>query len=343
MNDTGQDDAARQSRRKMLMLSVPLALVIGGLGYWWSQQGKVSTDNAYVKLDKVSIAPEVSGQLIDVFVHENEQVKKGQLLFRIDPEPFRVKSAEANAELATAQADVTALAADPAFSGAEVATARQDIALANITLERQRKLWERGFTTKADYDNAVHAAAVARDALRLAEAEQREARAKLATGSAVPGENPRIAAARAKLASAQLNVRRTEVYAPVDGRVAEADRLQSGQLMISSLPVLTLVVDQSSYVEANFKETQLTRMKVGQPARIELDAYPDVELKGRVASIGSGTGSEFSVLPAQNATGNWVKVTQRVPVRITIDGKSPVQLIAGLSTHVTVYTDGRKR
>lgn len=340
--DQDAGDAARKNKRRVLMLSVPLALVAGGLGYWWSQQGKVSTDNAYVKLDKVSIAPEVSGPLVGVYVHENDMVKKGQLLFRIDPEPFRVKAAEANAELATAQADVTALAADPAFSGAEVATARQDIALANITLERQRKLWQRGFTTKADYDNAVHAAAVARDSLNLALAEQREARAKLATGSAVPGENPRVAAARAKLGTAQLNVRRTEVYAPVDGRVAEADRLQPGQLMISSLPVLTLVVDESSYVEANFKETQLTRMKVGQPAKIELDAYPDVELKGHVASIGSGTGSEFSVLPAQNATGNWVKVTQRVPVRIAIDGNPPVRLIAGLSTHVTVYTDGRK-
>lgn len=137
----GASEVSRKNKRRVIMLSVPLALVIGGLGYWYSQQGKVSTDNAYVKLDKVSIAPEVSGPLVAVYVRENEMVKKGQLLFRIDPDPYRVKVAESNAELATAQADVTALAADPAFSGAEVATARQDIALANITLERQRKLW----------------------------------------------------------------------------------------------------------------------------------------------------------------------------------------------------------
>ncbi len=332
----------RGGKRRLIMFSVPILLVIGGLLYWWSLQGKVSTENAYVKLDKVSIAPEVTGPLVEVFVRENDEVKRGQLLFRIDAEPFQVKKAEANAELATAQADVTALANDPSFSGADVADARADITLAKATLSRQRALWEHGFTTRADFDAAQHAVSQAEAKLSLAVAEQQEARAKLASGAAVPGENPRIAMARTQLENADLNLRRTEVRAPMSGRVGEADRLQPGQLMISGLPVLTIVVSDSAYVEANFKETQLTQMKVGQPAQLRFDAYPDVELRGHVASIGSGTGSEFSVLPAQNATGNWVKVTQRVPVRIKIDGKAPFRLIAGLSTHVTVFTDGRK-
>jgi membrane fusion protein (multidrug efflux system) len=124
--------------------------------------------------------------------------------------------------------------------------------------------------------------------------------------------------------------------------VAQSDRLQLGQQAVTSLPMLTIVADQSSYVEANFKETDLGDMHVGQPAEVRFDAYPGLALKGHVASIGAGTGSEFSVLPAQNATGNWVKVTQRVPVRIAIDEKSPRELIAGLSTDVTVFTDGRR-
>ena len=140
-----------------------------------------------------------------------------------------------------------------------------------------------------------------------------------------------------------LNLTRTTVRAPKAGRIAQAERLQVGQQAITGLPVLTIVANRKSYVDANFKETDLAGMKVGQPARLTFDAYPDLELKGHVAFIGAGTGSEFSVIPAQNATGNWVKVTQRVPVRIAIDEDSPRQLIAGLSTHVTVYTDGRKR
>jgi membrane fusion protein (multidrug efflux system) len=130
------------------------------------------------------------------------------------------------------------------------------------------------------------------------------------------------------------------VRAPASGRVSQADRLQVGQQIVTNLPVLTIVKDEASYIEANFKETDLGDMRVGQRAEIEFDAYPGVTLKGHVASIGAGTGSEFSVLPAQNATGNWVKVTQRIPVRVAIDDKSPRPLLAGLSTKVTIYTSG---
>jgi membrane fusion protein (multidrug efflux system) len=129
----------------------------------------------------------------------------------------------------------------------------------------------------------------------------------------------------------------------MSGRITQADRLLIGQQLVSGLPVVTIVASAQSYVEANFKETDLADMQLGQPAMIEFDAYPDLALKGHVALIGAGTGSEFSVLPAQNATGNWVKVTQRVPVRIAIDEASPRQLIAGISTHVVVYTDERRR
>ena len=329
--------------RLLLMLSLPVVLLIGGFLYWQSLQGKVSTDNAYLRQDKVGVSAEIVGKIVEVSVREGQLVKAGDLLFRVDPEPYRLQIAESDAAIATAQANVTALSNSAELSGADIGRAREMIAFTQSTLSRQEALWQRGFTTKADYEAAQHAVAEARAQLRLAEANQREAQAKLAQGPAVPGENPQIAAARARKAEAELALRRTDIRAPIAGRVAQSDRLQLGQQAITSLPMLTIVADGSSFVEANFKETDLDEMNVGQPAEVRFDAYPDLALKGHVMSIGAGTGSEFSVLPAQNATGNWVKVTQRVPVRIAIDEKSPRPLIAGLSTHVTVFIDGRER
>ncbi|MBT2133484.1 HlyD family secretion protein [Croceibacterium sp. LX-88] len=321
-----------------LMIAFPLAFLIGGFIYWQGLQGKVTTDNAYLKQDMVGVSAEIVGKIVEVAVKEGQEVKAGDLLFRIDPEPYRLQMAEAEASIATAQANVTALSNASEFSGADIAAARENIAFAQATLNRQEALWQRGFTTKADYEAAQHAVAQAREQLRLAEANQREARAKLAQGAAVPGQNPQIAAAEARRAESELALRRTEIRAPIAGRVAQADRLQIGQQAVTSLPMLTIVADTSSYVEANFKETDLDQMQVGQAADVRFDAYPDLVLRGHVASIGAGTGSEFSVLPAQNATGNWVKVTQRVPVRIRLDEKSARPLIAGLSAEVTVHT-----
>lgn len=328
----------RRWGRLALMLSLPLALVVGALLYWQSLQGKVSTDNAYLKQDKVSISAEVGGRIVDVMVREDQTVKAGDLLFRIDPEPYRLQIAQADAAIASAQANVTALGNASELSGAEISAAREDIAFAEANFRRKDELYQRGFLTRTEHDAARHAVAQAREGLRLAEARQAEARARLATGAQVPGQNPQVAAARAERASASLALSRTEVRAPIGGRVAQADRLHVGQQLVAGLPVVTVVADGTAYVEANFKETDLAEMQVGQRAEIEFDAYPDLKLKGHVASIGAGTGSEFSVLPAQNATGNWVKVTQRVPVRIAIDEKSPRQLIAGLSAEVTVFT-----
>lgn len=329
--------------RVAFMLSVPLSLLVAGGIYWLSLQGKVSTDNAYVQQDKVSVSGQVGGEILEVFVGEGDNVKAGDLLFRIDPEPFRLQIAQADAAIALAQANVTALANSADLSGADISAAREDIAFAEANFQRKDELFKRGFLTKTEHDAARHSVTQAREQLRQAQARQQAAGAKLATGAAVPGENPQIATGKAQRAVAQLQLRRTEVRAPTAGRVAQAERLQQGQQVVQGLPVLTLVADGSSYIEANFKETDLANMEVGQPAEVEFDAYPGLKLKGHVASIGAGTGSEFSVIPAQNATGNWVKVTQRVPVRIAIDEKSPRPLIAGLSSEVTVFTDGRTR
>ena len=332
----------RKWGRLALMISLPLALIIGGVVYWRSLQGEVSTDNAYVHLDKVSVSAEVGGKIVGVMVKENQHVKAGDLLFTIDPQPFQLQLAQADAAIATAQASQTALASSSALSGADVSAAQEQIAFARSNLARQEALWKRGFTTKAAYEAAQHQVAIGQDALRLAQAKGQEAAAKLATGAQVPGVYPQVAAARAQRQVVELSLTRTQVRAPVAGQVSQASRLQLGQELVSGLPVITLVADGTAYIEANFKETDLADMRPGQPAEIKFDAYPGLKLKAHVMSIGAGTGSEFSVLPAQNATGNWVKVTQRVPVRIVLDEPSPRPLIAGLSVHVTVYTDGRR-
>lgn len=324
--------------RPLLMFGVPLLLIALAATWWATSDGSVSTDNAYVQQDKVGVASDVAGRIVEVAVKENQQVKAGDVLFRIDPEPYRIALEQANAAIASAQVQVTTLQASYAGTGADIQAARDSIASAQEDFNRQQQLMERGFTTRARFDQARHSVEQARASYQRAVADAAEARSKLSTGSAVPGVNPAIAAARAQRDKALLDLSRSTRRAPVDGVVSQADRLQVGQMMMSGLPAVTIVRSSGSWVEANFKETDLNKMRVGQPAEVTFDAYPGLKLKGHVASIGAGTGSEFSVLPAQNANGNWVKVTQRVPVRIAIDETSPRQLIAGLSADVKVIT-----
>lgn len=338
------EEAAPRARRSwlrpLLMFGVPL-VIVAIVGYFWLTSGtSVSTDNAYVQQDKTSVSSDVAGRIVEVGVKENQPVQAGALLFRIDPEPYRIAVAQANAAIATAQVDLQTDQVSYQGKGADIQAAHDRIQQSQEDYDRQAALMKQGFTTRANYQAAEHALEQARAQLQNAQAAAAEARAKLATGSAVPGENPAIAAARVQLAKAQLDLERTAVRAPISGIVSQTKSLQVGQQMITGLPAVTIVSDKPAWVEANYKETDLDRMRVGQCAIVSFDAYPHLRLKGHVESIGAGTGSEFSVLPAQNANGNWVKVTQRVPVRIAIDGKSPREMIAGLSADVKVVFSG---
>jgi membrane fusion protein (multidrug efflux system) len=325
-------------RTRALMFGVPLALAAAGGWYWLASGGSVSTDNAYIQMDKVSVAAEVGGLITEVAIREGQEVAKGQLLFRIYGHPYALTVAQANAAIDSATVDVGNLSASLAATAVDIQAAREDIAFAESNFQRQAALMDKGFTTRAAYDASKHAVEQARARLAQAQAAAAEARAKLATGTG--GTNPQVAAARVRRAQAQVDLGRTEVRAPSAGRVAESDRLQLGQMMVAGLPAVTLVDNAHPWVEANFKETDLAHMCVGQPAEMRFDAYPGLKVRGHVQTIGAGTGSEFSVLPAQNATGNWVKVTQRVPVRIAFDEAPKRAMIAGLSTEVTVITSG---
>jgi len=339
--DVKSDAPAKPGRfaRLALLGSVPLLLVGGATAYYLANDHYVSTDNAYVQQDKVSISAEVGGRIIDVAVHENDVVNAGDLLFRIDPAPYRIAIEQADAAIAAAQVRVSSLQTEYQTTGVDIESAREDVAFYEKEYQRQSALMQAGFTTRARLQAAEHALSDARSRVASAQANATKARAALATGSAAPGINPAIKAGQAQREQALLNLSRTEVRAPVSGVVSQADRLQPGQMMVQGLPGVTIVASNRSWIEANFKETDLAHMRVGQPAEITFDAYPELKVRGKVSSIGAGTGSEFSVLPAQNANGNWVKVTQRVPVRIAITDKPKRAMIAGLSAHVRVDTD----
>jgi membrane fusion protein (multidrug efflux system) len=320
--------------RTFLLLIVPALLLVGGTYYWLTSGASVSTDDAFVKQDIVSVSAQVNGPISQVFVKDGDQVKKGQLLFRIDPAPYQVALEQAEAQLAAARLQTTQLRTQAAGTGADITGEQANLAIKRNALSRQQALLKQGFTTRTDYDDALNEVKTAEQDLADARARAANAHAALA-----PGEQPQIAQAQAAVDKAKLDLSRTAVRAPMNGVVENADNLQVGQMAVTGLGMLSLVHSQSAWVEANFKEKDVGRMVPGQDARIEVDAYPDEEFDAHVESIGAGTGSEFSLLPAQNANGNWVKVTQRVPVRIAFDGKPSKPMIAGLSVNATVIFD----
>lgn len=331
---------SRSIRSLTMMLVVPALLIAGGLMYYLATQNFVSTDNAYVKQDVLAVGAEVGGRIVEVSVKENQHVEAGDLLFRIDPEPYELAVAEAEASLANARAQVEELEIAYSTSNVDIESAEEDIAYFEKELHRQQELRKTQVSTKAAVQAAEHDLSEARSRLETARADAAKAKAALSSGGSKSGENPRVLAAKVMLDKARLNLSRTEVRASSAGIVTQTSRLQVGQFLMQGLSALNIVKDDRSWVEANFKETDLENMRVGQLVNIELDTYPGVSFSGKVESIGAGTGSEFSILPAQNSNGNWVKITQRVPVRIAIDGKSDRPLITGLSAYVRIDTRG---
>ena len=318
------------------MLAGPALLIAVTLGYYALNANYVATDNAYIRQDKVAVSTEVGGRVVEVAVRENQHVKAGDLLFRIDPEPYRLAVADADAAIANAEARLDTLQTNYTASDVDIAKATKDVAFYEQEYQRQVELIKTRVTTKAALDTAEHKLSEARSQLATARADAAKAKAALSTGRSRTNVNPAVLAARVQKDKALLNLSRTEIRAPADGIASQSSKLQVGQLMVQGLTALSIVKDHLSWVEANFKETDIGNMRIGPPVAIEVDSYSGMKLNGRVESIGAGTGSEFSILPAQNATGNWVKVTQRIPVRIAIDGKPAHPLIAGLSTYVRV-------
>ncbi|HVM84787.1 MAG TPA: HlyD family secretion protein [Candidatus Binatia bacterium] len=318
----------------------PIAVLVGA-GYVYATGGRYQgTDNAYVKAHMVSIAPEISGRVVSVPVHENEVVKQGDVLLQIDPEPLKIALAGAQAELAAAKNEIEAQKAAYRQRQADLQMANDNIGLAQREYARRQKLFAAKTISESDFDEARNqysvmqatAAGVKQDILRILSDLN-------GNPDIAPEDHPRVQAAQAKVDQAELDLRRATIAAPGAGVVSQIDNVRPGTYVSAGRPAFSLVSDQDVWVEANLKETDMTFVRPGQPATIEVDTYPNVEFRGTVESVGAATGSEFSALPAQNATGNWVKVVQRIPVRLKIT-PAPDQppLRAGMSVVVAIDT-----
>jgi membrane fusion protein (multidrug efflux system) len=333
-----------QKLRKPIMIG-GVVIILGIAAYVFLTGGRYeSTDDAYVNAARVSISTNVPGRVVELRVHDNQRIHKGDLLFKIDARPFQLKVDEARARLSNAKLQVEALKATYRQKQSELRSAEDTLAYEKRESERQTRLLSSGISSQAQVDRAVHARDAAAQAVAAAQQQIASTVANLGGDPSIdPDKHPSVQQAKAELDRAELDLSYTTIYAPVDGVVTQVERLQVGDYVNAATPVFALVATDDLWVEANFKEVQLARMREGQPATVEIDTYGDRTFKGHVASLSPGTGAQFSVLPAQNATGNWVKVVQRLAVRVHIDDADPDHpLYAGLSATVKVDTEGKQ-
>jgi membrane fusion protein, multidrug efflux system len=330
----------RRLLRPLLMLGGIAIVVVGALTFWITGGRYVSIDNAYVRAAKEALSTDVSGIVIDVPVHEGQRVKKGDVLLRLDPKPFQLAVQGARADLGGISSDLEASKLEYKRMLSDVRVKESQVQLDQVNTDRLAGLVKSGGVTRADYDNARFQLATDKqsvEALKLVAAVQL---AKL-------GGNPDVdihtmsgyVAAKAKLDEAIRELDHTVIYAPFDGIVTMVDTVQPGMYLAASTAAFGIVSTKRVWIEANPKETELTYVKPGDPVSVTVDTYPGLTLGCVVESIAPNSGSEFSVLPAQNTSGNWVKVVQRIPVRIHCDrGKDTPDLRAGMSVEADIDT-----
>nr|WP_323781293.1 HlyD family secretion protein [Amylibacter sp.] len=336
---TTEAEVKPKGRRRLLMFSVPVLLALAG-GYVWLTGGRyVTTDNAYVHQPMVSISPDVSGRISEVDVVENQMVQAGMPLFRLDPEPLSIALAEAEAALASAQLSVAQLRAAYDTAQAKLAATLHIKDVRDREFDRQKELASRGISSSASLDESTMAVYTSENEVSLARAAVESAAAALGGDPAIKTDDfPAVRTALAKRAAAKRNLTKAEVLAPVTGIISQIESLNVGQYVTPAATVASIVKTGETWIEANYKETQLETLKIGQPVEVDIDAYPGVKLDGIVESISSATGSQFSLIPAQNATGNWVKVVQRLSIRIGVTPDPAHPLRDGMSTSVSIDT-----
>jgi membrane fusion protein (multidrug efflux system) len=314
-------------------------LVVAFFGWQWFQSShEVGTNNAYVKADRLMISAQVSGRVVAVAVQQNQAVKKGELLFRLDDEPLKIALAEAEAKLGEIENSADASRAQVRGAESSIASANETERWAERDLARMEDLAAKQLVPRKMLDDARHALAEARMQRDTAIADQAQAAAALGGNSSTPLQQlPDYRAAQEAEEKARIDLAQASVYAPEDGIVGTHD-LQVGEYLNPGQVAMPLVATAPVWIEANFKETDLARLRVGQPAQVKVDSYPGVKWSARVASISPSSGAEFSVLPAQNASGNWVKVVQRIPVRLELTApREHAQVLrAGMSAEVEV-------
>ena len=336
--------AMRKTRLQKLrwpLMSLAVIAVVGGGAYFYFTGGRYqSTDDAYAQAATVSISSNVAGRVSEIEVRDNELVHRGATLFKLDDAPYRIAVSDAAAHLADTRLQIESLKSTYRQRQVELHAARDTQSYAQQQYNRQSRLLNTGIASQAQFDQSAHALDGARQQVANVLQQIGVALANLGGDPNIaPERHPLVAQAQAALDRAQLNLSYTVISAPTDGIVAKVEQLQVGDTIAASAPVFALVSTGDIWIEANFKEIQLARMRPGQMATVKIDRYPGRTFAAKVASVSPSTGSQFSLLPPENATGNWVKVVQRVPVRLQLtqsDAKFPLQ--AGLSADVTVDT-----
>jgi len=337
------ETAPTQSKRRFLrfvfLLVVPVFAVYGAVQYYLASGGSIDTDNAYVKARLHNLSSEIDGRVQFVLVKENERVKKGQPIIELDPEPYEIAIRAAQANLAAIHQDLKSLRSEYRRSSVDIALAKKRIAYLTTRYERQKKLRATGVSSIARLDEAAFQLQIAEQELRSAQEQRRKLLTDLGGDpAAVKDTHPDVQRATAEVERVQLDLRRTQIVAPADAVVARI-KSEPGEVVEAMEPIVLLVDENDTWIEANLKETKLTHIRVGQEAEIIVDAYPDATWRARVESIAPATGAEFALLPPQNASGNWVKVVQRLPIRLSvIDPQKRLSLRAGMTATVSIET-----
>jgi membrane fusion protein (multidrug efflux system) len=331
--------ALKRRLRPVLLLLGPIVVVAVSAYFYLTGGRYVSTDDSYVRYNKVQISSDVGGRITEVAVDENQAVEQGQLLFAIDDEPYRIALMRAESALAAARNDVLAMRAAFKQKEANVRAAQASADFLGRESERQRRLAVQNVASEAKVDEAQRSAEVARQQFAAMLQDLAQALANLGGTFDQPiDQHPRVMQALAARDQAALDLRHTRILASAAGIVANIDP-RPGQYVTVGQPMASLVESGSLYIEANLKETELTYVKPGDAATVSVDTYPGHVCHARVTSIGAGTGSEFSILPAQNATGNWVKIVQRLPVRLHLTACQDLGVLrAGMSVAVEIDT-----
>ncbi len=344
MTDTAAMTPPPRKKRRWLMIAGPAVLLLAA-GGWWLMGGRYeTTENAYLHQAKISIASSVAGRIDKVLVSDNQVVKAGDVLFQVDPVPFRLALAQADSAVNSARIGVEQLKLSYAQAQAQLRLTEDEAAYQTSERVRQESLESKGVATNSVLADARHAEQKALDQRELAQESVAMALAALGGNPDTPTDaHPAVQAALIAKDKAAYDLANSVVKAPADGVIYQASSFKPGQMVAVSQSLFTLVQTGDVWVDANFKETQLEGVVPGRPATIKFDVDTRREVDAVVEAIGAGTGSEFSLLPAQNATGNWVKVTQRVPVRLRLVNPADANgLSSGISASVSVDT-GRSR
>ncbi|HVI15071.1 MAG TPA: HlyD family secretion protein [Pseudolabrys sp.] len=330
----------RKRLRTILLVGLPALVLVIGLGIYLSGGRYISTDNAYVGAQKVLITPDISGKIINVAIREGQHVNPGDELFSLDREPFALALAQAKAKLDTARSDFDKLKSNLKSLNTLADLADKNVDLKQRDVDRKTKLVSSQAGSQADLGTAMAAVVTAKLQAEFAVQQRDTTLNQLLGNPDLPLEKfPEYAQAKAALDNAQRDFDHTIVRAPMSGTATQVDNIQLGRFVAAGTPVLSVIDDQAPWVDANPKETDITYLRVGQKATIDVDSFPDRTFTGTVVSVSPGTGAQFSILPPQNATGNWVKVVQRVPVRIAFDKSDDTKLLrSGMSVNVEIDT-----